>query len=60
MMGRAEADVACGTNAQMQRNTEATWQGHAWPTRGIGGADTWQEVTRVHADAHEGHHLARG
>ena len=35
--------------AQMRRGTEATWQGHAWPTRGAGGADTWQEATRVNA-----------
>ena len=49
--------------ARMRRGTEATWQGHAWPTRGAsgaGGADTWQEATWVHADAHEGRHLARG
>ena len=29
-------------------------------TQGAGGADTWQEVTRVHADAREGHNVARG
>ena len=28
--------------AQMQRDTKATWQGRAWPTRGAGGADTWR------------------
>ena len=47
----------------MRRGTEATWQGRAWPTRGAGGAggaDTWQEATWVHADAHEGRHMARG
>ena len=26
----------------------------------VGGADTWQEATRVHADAREGRHVARG
>ena len=47
----------------MQRGTNATWQGCAWPTRGAGGAggmDTWQEATQVHADAREGRHVARG
>ena len=44
--------------ARMQRGTEATWQGCAWPTRGAGGADTWQEATRVHANAREGRHMA--
>ena len=39
---------------RMQRGTEATWQGRT------GGADTWQEATRVHADAREGRHVARG
>ena len=34
---------------RMRRGSEATWQGHAWPTLGTGGADTWQEATRVHA-----------
>ena len=49
--------------ARMRRGTEATWQGRAWPTRGIGGvgsADTWHEATRVHADTHEGRHVAGG
>ena len=44
----------------MRRGTKATWQGRAWPTRGAGGADPWQEATRVHADAREGCHVARG
>ena len=31
-----------------------------WPTRGAGGADAWQGATRTsHADAREGHHVAR-
>ena len=63
-----EADVARKVtwragSAQMQRGTEATWQGRAWPTRGTGGAggaDTWQEAMRVHADAREGRHVASG
>ena len=49
--------------ARMQRGTEATWQGRAWPMRGAvdtGGTDTWQEATRVHADAREGRHVASG
>ena len=46
--------------ARMRCGTEATWQGRAWPTRGAGGADTWQEATRVHADAREGRHVASG
>ena len=41
--------MARRTSARMRRGTEATWQGHAWLTRGVGGADTWQEATRVHA-----------
>ena len=50
----------CAGPARMRRGTEATWQGRAWPTRGAGGTDTWQEATRVHADAREGRHMARG
>ena len=46
--------------ARMRRGTEATWQGRAWPTQGAGGANTWQEATRVHANAREGRHLAGG
>ena len=44
----------------MRRGTEATWQGRAWPMRGVGGAggaDTWQEATRVHVNAREGRHV---
>ena len=51
------ADVACETTARMRRGTEATWQSHGWPARGASGAhgtNTWQEATRVHADACEG------
>ena len=47
----------------MRRGTEATWQGRAWPMRGVGGvggADTSHEATRVHADAREGRHVASG
>ena len=55
-----EADVAHGTSAQMRRSIEATWRDRARPTRGAGGADRWQEATRVHADAREGRHMARG
>ena len=47
----------------MRCGTEATLQGRAWPTRGAsgaGGMDMWQEATRVHADACEGRHVARG
>ena len=46
----AQVDVARGTTARMRRDTEVTWQGRGWPTRGVGGAqdaDTWQEATRV-------------
>ena len=55
--------MARGTTARMRRCTEATWQGHGWPTRGAGGAqgaDTWPESTRVHADARVGCHVAGG
>ena len=45
---------------RMRRGTQATWQGHAWPTRGARGADTWEEATWVHADAPEGGHVASG
>ena len=58
-MVREEADVARGTSARMRCGTEATWQGRAWPTGGAGGANTWQEATWVHADSHEGHHVAK-
>ena len=54
------ADVVCGTSARMRRSTEATWQGHAWPMRGAGGADKSQEATRVRADAREGRHVTGG
>ena len=63
MTWQVEADMAPGTIARMRRGTEATWQGRGWPTRGAGGAqgaDTWQEATRVHADAREGRHVALG
>ena len=46
--------------ARMRHGTEATWQGRAWPTQGEGTADTWQEATRVHANAREGCHMAGG
>ena len=48
---------------RMRCGTEATWQGRGWPTRGAGsaqGADTWQEATRVHADARVGRIVAIG
>ena len=57
------ADEEHGTTARMRPGTEATWQGRGWPTRGAGGAkgaDTWQEATRVHADACVGRHVAGG
>ena len=53
----------CGITALMRRGTEATWQGSGWPARGVGGtqgADTWEEATRVHADAREGRHVVDG
>ena len=58
---RWRADVVRGATARMRRGTEAMWQGRGWPTRGPGGAqgaDTWQEATRVHADARVGRHVA--
>ena len=61
--GQWQADVARGTTTRMRRGTEAMWQGSEWPTRGAGGAqgaDTWQEATRVHADARVGRHVAGG
>ena len=57
-LGARRADVACGTSVPTRHGTEATWQGRTWPTRGAGGADMWQEATRVHADAREGRHVA--
>ena len=33
---------------------------HKWRTGGMGGADTWQKATRVHADDREVRHVARG
>ena len=50
----------CAGLAWMRRGPEATWQGCAWPMRGAGGADTWQEATRVHADVCQGRHMAGG
>ena len=58
------ADMARETTAQMRRGAKATWQGRGWPTRGTcgaQGAETWQEITRVHpvhADARVGCHVA--
>ena len=52
--------MARETSARSRRGTEATWQGRAWPTRGGGGADTWQGGTWVHADARVGRHMAEG
>ena len=46
--------------AVMRRGAKAMWQGCAWPTRSASGMDTWQEATRVHADAREGRHVAGG
>ena len=54
---RWRADVARRTTARMRRNTKATWQGRGQPTQGV---DTWQEATRVHANAHVGRHMAGG
>ena len=57
-----QADVARGTTARVRRGAEATWQSRGWPMRGAGGVqgtNTWQEATRVHADAREGRHMAR-
>ena len=54
-----QADVACGTSAQMRRGTEGMWQGCAWPTRGASGANTGQEATQVHVEASEGRHVAK-
>ena len=56
---RAELTWRSGPG-RMRRGTKATWQGHAWPTRGAGGTNTWQAATRVHADAPEGRHMAGG
>ena len=56
---RAERTWRAGL-ARMRRGVEATWQGCAWPRRGAGGADTWQEATQVHTDAHEERHVAKG
>ena len=59
LMWRVELTWRAGP-ARMRRGTKATWQGRAWPTRGAGGADTWQEAPQVHADAREGRHVAGG
>ena len=59
----AQADVARETTAWMRCGTEAMWQSRGWPAQGVGGAqgaDTWQEATCVHADAHVGCHVAGG
>ena len=47
----------------MRRGTQGHVAEPARPTRRAGGAgvaDTWQEATRVHVDAREGRHVARG
>ena len=49
--------------ARMRRGTQCHVAGPREPTWGAGGAqgaDTWQEATRVHADACEVCHMARG
>ena len=44
----------------MRRGTQGHLAEPARPTRRAGGTDMWQEATRVHADAREGRHMARG
>ena len=59
----ARADVVCRTTARVRRDAEAMWQSRGWPTRGAcgaQGANTWQEATRIHADARVGRHVAWG
>ena len=52
--------MARRTSARMRRDAEATSQGRAWRRRGAGGADSWQEATAVHTNAHEGRHVVGG
>ena len=44
---RQRANVARGAIAWMRCGTEATWQSHGWPARGVGGADTWHVGSHV-------------
>ena len=46
--------------APMRRGTQGHVVEPAKPMRHAGGADTRQEATQVHADAHEGRHVAWG
>ena len=61
-----EADVAHRTRTDATRHARPrgkAYELHAaqrWRTGGAGGADTRHEATRVHADAREGRHMARG
>ena len=58
-----EADVARGTSADATRHSGHMVEqrmAHARRSWCVGGADTWQAATRVHADACEGLHVARG
>ena len=58
-----EAEVACGISADATRHSGHVAQprmAHARRRWRVGGADTWQEATRVHADAREVRHVARG
>ena len=58
-----EADVARGTSVDATRHSGHVAEpqmAHARRRWRVDRTDTWQEATRVHADACEGRHVARG
>ena len=62
LMWRARLTWRIGP-ARMRRGTQGHVAEPSRPTRcagGAGGADTWQEATRVYADGRVGRHVARG
>ena len=62
-MTRGEADVARGTSADATRHSGHVAEpqmAHGRRRWRVGGTGTWQEAMRVHVDAREGRHVARG
>ena len=53
-------DVALRPRGRAAHGPHEAQVGHRWRAGGTGGADTWQEATRVHADAREGRPVAMG
>ena len=63
MLSVPEADVARKTRTDATRHARPrgiACKAHVALAGGAGGTDTWQEATRVHADARVGRHVAGG